>query len=136
VVGDGDDGTAAGRPLVDGSDRDEDRGVTRDRGDHAADTGLDLPVPVHVGIVEHDVAPPADPAARIGLALAEDVHHAAPQVARMRPVGQVQASVTDRRPDTVSVEGVPHHAVPDAVAATDAGDVAEQDDLGPVEFHP
>ena len=44
----------------------------------------------------------------------------------MRPLRQLEAGVADGVPHAVGVEGVLHHAVPDAVAAADAADVAER----------
>ena len=58
------DRAAAGRALVHRGDRDEHRRVAGDRRDDAADAGLDLAVPVHVGVVEHDVAAAAHLAGR------------------------------------------------------------------------
>ena len=52
----------------------------------------------------------------------------------MRPLGQVEPGGADRVPDTVGVEGVAHHRVPDPVAAADAAGVADHDHLGPVEL--
>ena len=121
-------------PWCAADDRDEDRRVTGDGGRHAADAGLDLAVPVHVGVVEHGVAAAVHGAVLAGLALEEHVDQAALQVARVRTLGQVQAGVADRRPDAVGVQGVLHHRVADAVAAADAAGVADDDDLRLVEL--
>src|SRR6185436_7598927 len=105
--------------------RDEDSRVAGDGGDDAADARLDLPVPVHVRVVEHDVAPVADPAGRVRLALAEDVDDPALQVLGPRTLRQVvEAGAADRLPDAVRVERVLHHTVPDPEAAADAAHVA------------
>ena len=48
--------TAVG-PLVRRRDRHETRRVARHGGGDTTDARLDLPVPVHVGVIEHGVAP-------------------------------------------------------------------------------
>src|SRR4051812_25445585 len=59
-VDDGGDGAAAVGTLVGGRDGDEHGRVAGDRGGDPADGGLDLPVPVNVGVVEHRVTAAAD----------------------------------------------------------------------------
>jgi len=68
-VDDGDDRAAAMRPLVHRVDGDEHRRVP-DRGRRdAADDGLGMAMVMHVGIVEHDLAPAAQPPGMVRLAL-------------------------------------------------------------------
>gem|GEM_PF-6441520 len=86
-----------------------------------------------VGIVEHDLTPPAQPGARIRLALGEDVDHAAAEIGGAGAFGQAQTGGLDRRIDRVLVEGVAHDGVADPVAPT-RRTVAEHDDLGTVEL--
>src|SRR5262249_19626694 len=125
---------AAVRPLVRGGHRYEHGRVAGDRRGHPADARLDLPVPVHVRVVEHGVAPaPYHPVAG-RLALEEDVDQPAGEVAVVRALGQVEPGVTDGRPDAIGVERVAHHAVPDAVPAAQTAYVAHHDDLGPVQL--
>src|SRR5690606_32432804 len=72
-IDDGDGGTAAVGALVHGVDRHE-HGRVADggRGD-AADRGLDVAVPGHVGVVEHDLPATAQERPAVGLALHEAV---------------------------------------------------------------
>src|SRR6266498_3347925 len=130
-IDDRNDGTAAGRALVDGSDGHEDRRVAGHRCGDAADRGLDGLVPMHVGVVQHDVAAATDLTARVCLALEEHVDQAALQVPRMHAVlRQVsQAGVADGLPDAFEVERVAHDVVPYAVTPADAAHVADQHDL-------
>src|SRR6266508_1984075 len=129
-------GTPAVRALVRRQHRDEHRRVAGHRRGHATDARLDLPVPVHVGVVEHGVAPPAHQPVAGRLALEEHVDQPALQVAVVRPIGQLQPGVADRGPDAVGVQRIAHDAVPDAVPAADAARVAHHDDLRPVQLHP
>ena len=76
---------------------------------NAPDTRLDLAVPVHVGVVEHRIAPPPDLAVLAGLALEEHVDQPPVQVGRMRPLWQLQARLADRRPDAISIQRVAHN---------------------------
>src|SRR3954454_3537629 len=108
---------------MDSGHRHEHGRVTRDGGDDTADACLDLPVPVHVGVVEHDVAPAADPACRVGLALAEDGDHTSAQVLGPGPLRQLEARVADGLPHPVSIEGVLHDAVADLEPAAPPTDV-------------
>ena len=54
----------------------------------------------------------------------------------VRPVREVEAGVTDRLPDAVLVDRVPHHRMADPVAAPCPRRVAHDDDLGTVELDP
>lgn len=60
---------------------DEDRRVAGDRGCDAPDSRLDLAVPVHVGVVQHRVAPSVHDAVLADLALEEHVDQPAFEVA-------------------------------------------------------
>ena len=121
---------------MDGSNGDEDGGITGHRRGHPADAGLDLAVPVHVGVVEHRVAAAAYRAVLARLALEEDVDQSVPQLPWMRTVGEiVEPGVAYRRPDAVGVESVAHDRVPDAVPPADASHVAHNDDLRAVQLH-
>src|SRR5262249_51153147 len=101
---------------------------------HAADACLDLTVPVHVGVIKHGVAAPAYLAVLARLALQEHVDEPSAEVSRVRPVGQVEAGVLDRRPDPVGGERVAHDRMPDPVPAADASGVAGHHDLRTIEF--
>src|SRR4051795_1010409 len=87
------------RALVRCGDGDEYRGIPGHRRGDAADAGLDLPVPVHVGVVEHGVAPAVDRPVLAHFALEEDVDQPALEVRGPRPVGQVETRVHDGLPD-------------------------------------
>src|SRR5690606_29146837 len=134
-VGDRDHAAAAVRALVVGGDRHEHRLVTGDRSGHAADGGLDLAVPGDVRGVHQSAAASADHAVLGGLALQEHVDETALDVRPVRALRQVDARVADGVPDAVGVERVLHHGVTGAVAAADAPDVADDDDLRLVELH-
>jgi Restriction endonuclease len=99
-------------------------------------TRLDLPVPVHVGVIEHRVAPSPDLAILTGLALQEHVDQPPVQIPRMRPLRQLQPGVPDRRPDPIGIQRVPHHRVPDPVPPADPAHVPGHDHLRPVQLHP
>ena len=64
----------------------------------------------------------------------QQIAQAALEVAAVRALGEVEAGILDRRPDAVLVEGVVHHRVADAVAATDTAGIADDDDLRLVEL--
>src|SRR5690349_21500609 len=122
-VDDRGDRAAAVGALVGGGDRHEDGGVAGDGRGDAADRGLDLAVPVHVGVVEHRVAAAADLTVLGRLALEEDVDQAAVEVGGAGALGKVEAGRPDGLPDAVLVEGVLHDRVADPVAAADAGGI-------------
>src|SRR5699024_10549004 len=73
-------GTAGFRALVRGRDGHNNCRVAGHRRGDTADGGLDLPVPVDVGVIEHRVAPPADVAFLARFAFEEDVHEPVVQV--------------------------------------------------------
>jgi hypothetical protein len=116
--------------LVHGVDRDENRRIADRRRGDAADRALGMAVVVDVGIVEHDLAPAAQGAAPVGLALDEHVDQLVAQILGPRPFGQFQPGVPDAVVDAVEVDGVLHHPVADAIATAGTGPVAEQHDLG------
>src|SRR5580658_1907678 len=128
-IDDGDAGAAALRALMHGVDRDEHGWVAdRHRGD-AADRGLGVAMPRHVGIVEHDLAPAAQLAGAVGLAFHEAVDQPAFEVLGARALRQIEARIADRGIDAVDVERILHHRMPDAIAAAGAGLVAKKHDL-------
>ncbi len=114
--------------------RNEDRGIA-DRGSRdAAYRSLGMPVVMNVGIIEHDLAAATQPAGAVGFAFHEAVDELAVEIARSRPLGKVEPGIADRVVNSVDVQRVPHHAVPDPVAASGAVLVAEQNDLRLIEF--
>src|SRR6202034_2738505 len=124
-VDDGDAGSATLRSLVHGVDRHEHRRIADRRRSEAADRGLDMAMPGHVGIVEHDLAPPAQLAGAVRLALHEAIDQPAIEVFGARPRRQLETGVADRLVDAVNVERVLHHGMPDAIAPAGALFVAE-----------
>ena len=90
-IDDGRDRAAAVRTLMGGGHGHEHRRVSGHRRGDPTDAGLDLPVPVHVGVVEHGVAPAAHLAVLGDLALEEGVDQPAVQVGRPRAVRQIEA---------------------------------------------
>src|SRR5262249_53495923 len=105
-VHDCDDWPAAVRPLVHRPDRDED-GRIADRGRHPrADRRLGVAMVVHVGVVEHDLAPAAQGPAMVRLALDEQVDDVPAEVLGTRAGGHLEPCVPDGRVDPVEVEGV------------------------------
>src|ERR1035441_9612461 len=63
------------------------RRVSTHRGRYATNTRLDLPVPVDIGVVEHDVALAANVTRGVGFTLEEQVDESPLQMARMGAVG-------------------------------------------------
>src|SRR6476469_1207598 len=118
-IDDGGDRATAVRTLVRGGHGDEHRGVTGHRRGHTTDAGLDLPVPVHVRVVEHGIASPAYLTVLRRLALAEHIDQASVEVGGARTLRQVETGVGGRLPDTVGVQRVAHHRMADPVPTAD-----------------
>src|SRR6516165_1997690 len=88
-----------------------------------------MPMMVHVGIVEHDLATSTQRTAAVGLALDEAVHQPTLEVLRAGARRQIKAGIADGVVDAVDIERVTHHRMADAIAAAGTGSVAEQYDL-------
>src|SRR5262245_31417866 len=108
-----------------GIDGYEHRWIADRRRRHAADRGLRMAVMVHIRIVEHDLAAPAQRAAPVGFALDEAVDQPAVEVLGARTRRQLEPSISDRLIDTVEIERIPHQRVPDTIAPARTRLVAE-----------
>ena len=109
-------------PWCMASDRDEHRRVADRRRHHRADRGLRVPVVMHVGVVEHDLAAPAQHLpVRSASHLMKQLTSLPPRSSARGRSGELQPGVADRGIDAVEVERVLHHAVADAVASAAAG---------------
>src|SRR4029079_884649 len=95
--------------LVHGVDRYEYRRIADRRRRHPTNHRLDVAVPGHVGVVEHDLAPGMQLAGAIGLAFHEAVDELALEVAGPRTLRQLETGIADRIVDAVDVERVLHH---------------------------
>ena len=132
-IDDGRDRAATRRALVECPDGDEHGRIPGCRAHDPADRSLDLAVMVNIGVVEHHLPLPPEPAGGIGLALDEDVDQSAAEIRGLRALGQLESGGTNGLVDPFDVERVVHHAVPGPIAAADLG-VAHHDRLRLVEF--
>ena len=87
-------------PLVHRIDRYEHRRVADRRGGDAADRRLGVAVMMDVGIVEHDLPPPAQQAAVVGLAFYKHVDQPAAEILGAWPFGQFVSSTPDEQDAT------------------------------------
>src|SRR5262249_11928372 len=107
-IDDGNDRPAALRALMHGVDRHEHRRIADCRRRYAAHRRLGMAVVVHIGVVEHDLAAPAQGASTVGLALYETVHRPAFEILGARARRQIEPCVANRLVDAVDVERVSH----------------------------
>src|SRR6266851_4509205 len=127
--------TAAMWSLVHGIDRYKYRGVADRKRGHTPYRRLRMPVMVDVGIIQHDLPPPAQHAPAVRLAFHEAIDDTALEVFRPRPFRQLDPGVANRIVDAVDIERIAHDRMADPVTAAGAGLVAEQDDLRLGQFH-
>src|SRR6516164_3654692 len=95
-----------------------------------------MPMMVHVGIVEHDLATSTQRTAAVGLALDEAVHQPTLEVLRAGARRQIKAGIADGVIDAVDIERIAHHRMPDTIAPAGPGPVAEKHDLRLRELDP
>ncbi len=113
---------------------DEHGGIVNSVCDDATDRSLDVPMVVHIGVVQSDLPPSPKTCSRVGLALDEDVDDLAIEIVGIGAFGKVETRRTDRPVDTFPIKSVIHDVVTDVVAAAGAANVADDDRLGLVEF--
>src|SRR5262249_26998493 len=113
-VDDGDHRTAALGTLMHRVDGNEHGRIPDGRRRHPADRRLGMTMVMHVGIVQHDLPPPAQGALAVCLALDEAVDQLAAKVFRPRTLGQLEPGVADTVIDAVGVERILHDAMADA----------------------